>query len=64
MGDTTRESKEQLQKYLSALQRAAKRAEAVSLATGTPLIVWENGRVVEHYPEPARAHPDSLEHLT
>jgi len=30
-----------------ALRRAAKRARAVAKATGTPLVLWKDGRVVK-----------------
>jgi DNA-directed RNA polymerase subunit K/omega len=30
-----------------ALRRAAKRAREIALQTNTPLVVWENGRVVK-----------------
>jgi hypothetical protein len=34
---------------LPALRRAAQRAREIAYQTGTPLIVAENGRVVEHW---------------
>ena len=41
-----------------ALTRAAGRAEKIARATGTPLVLWEDGRVVEVQPEqPANACP-------
>ena len=30
-----------------ALQRAAKQARKIAIQTNTPLVVWENGRVVK-----------------
>lgn len=32
-----------------ALRRAAQTARRIARATGTPLIVWENGKVVEKW---------------
>ena len=32
-----------------ALQRAAKAARRIAKATHTPLIIWENGKVVEKW---------------
>jgi hypothetical protein len=32
---------------LRALRRAAKRALALGLQTGTPVYVWKNGRIVD-----------------
>ena len=34
-----------------ALERAAQRAATIARQTGTPLILWENGQVVERYPD-------------
>lgn len=34
-----------------ALARAASRAEKLARDTGTPLVFWEDGRVVERHPE-------------
>ncbi len=31
----------------AALRRAARRARAVAKATGTPLVLWKDGRVVK-----------------
>lgn len=34
-----------------ALARAAQRAAKIAKETGTPLVLWEDGHVVEIYPE-------------
>ena len=36
-----------LAKVGSALRRAAKQARKIAIQTNTPLVVWENGRVVK-----------------
>ncbi len=41
---------EELAKAEIALQRAAARAKRIAEETRTPLIVYENGRVVKKYP--------------
>lgn len=33
-----------------ALRRAAKQAREIAIQTNTPLVVWENGRVVKKKP--------------
>lgn len=38
---------EDLAKVGVALRRAAKQARKIALQTNTPLVVWENGRVVK-----------------
>ena len=38
---------EDLAKVGVALRRAAKQARKIAIQTSTPLIVWENGRVVK-----------------
>jgi hypothetical protein len=35
-----------------ALERAAKEARRIAAATNTPLIIWENGRIVRKYINP------------
>ena len=47
---------------LEALKRARKRAEEVAAATGTAIILWENGRIVRIYPgrtDPGEHEPGS-----
>jgi hypothetical protein len=36
-----------LAKVGTALRRAAKQARKIAIQTNTPLVVWENGRVVK-----------------
>jgi len=38
---------EDLAKVGVALRRAAKQAKKIAIQTNTPLVVWENGRVVK-----------------
>lgn len=38
---------EDLAKVGVALRRAAKQARKIAIQTNTPLVVWENGRVVK-----------------
>jgi hypothetical protein len=33
----------------AALRRAARRARLVARQTGTPIVIWRDGRVVEEY---------------
>ena len=33
----------------AALKRAAKAARRIAKATGTPLVIWEDGKVVEKW---------------
>jgi hypothetical protein len=33
----------------TALRRAARRARQVARQTGTPIVIWRDGRVVEEY---------------
>jgi predicted ABC-type ATPase len=41
----------QLRDIEAALERAGLRAEEIARRTGTPLILWENGKIVEYYPD-------------
>jgi hypothetical protein len=43
----TRSTDPDIRGVLPALRRAAKAARKLSLETGTPFYVWENGRVVD-----------------
>ena len=36
-----------------ALVRAARRAREIAVRTGTPLIIWEDGKLVEKYIDPS-----------
>lgn len=46
MSRRVKHSKE-IEDTLRALRRAAKRALEIGLQTGTPVYVWENGRIVD-----------------
>jgi len=35
-----------------ALRRAAKRARELARLHGTPLVIWEDGKLVEKHPKP------------
>ncbi len=37
---------------LPALRRAARRAREIARRTGTPVIIWRDGKVVKEYPGP------------
>jgi hypothetical protein len=41
-----------LGRALPALLRARKRAEAIALATNTPLVEWDDGKIILVRPEP------------
>jgi len=42
----------------NALARAARRAAKIAKETGTPLVLWKDGHIVEIYPEQV-SHQDS-----
>lgn len=46
----------------NALARAAQRAAKIAKETGTPLILWKDGHIVEVYPEQL-SHQDSQNNI-
>lgn len=47
----------------NALARAAQRAAKIAKETGTPLVLWKDGHVVEIYPEQL-SHQDSQNNIS
>ena len=59
MSEENERHQELLKKSLAGLRRASVAARKRSVATGTPLIVWEDGKIVDLNAAPS--HDDTAE---